>query len=282
MSIQFIQKINHDVLETAIIFLVFLVGYLITLFLLRKKTHDTRNKHQYRVRILYVAAILFLFAIAHIWVEGFSRILTGLGLVSAGILIANKETVMNLTGFFVINWRALFAENDLVKIHDVQGYVRHIGPLYLTIHEVVNNKLTGNTVRIPNGWVIAYSTTNYYIPSKLSLHHLDILVSLNSNLAIAKQLLLDIATDYLQEIYKTGADFSHSTFKGRKNKFNRLISLKPDVALLTAKQAEFADAITIRINFYALIEDTTKAKTIILERFLAQAQTNNDIQFIHS
>ncbi|AHB99143.1 mechanosensitive ion channel [Francisella orientalis] len=39
-----------------------------------------------------------------------------LRLVAAGLIIVNKETVMNLVGWIIINWRSLFSEGDYIQI----------------------------------------------------------------------------------------------------------------------------------------------------------------------
>ena len=94
--------------------------YLLALILLTSKTEDVKEKKRRRVRLLYVMAIFFIFILAQIWVEGFTQLLAILGLVSAALVITNKEIIMNFSGWLIIIWRGLFTEDDLIEIQQLK------------------------------------------------------------------------------------------------------------------------------------------------------------------
>ena len=117
------HEILVNLLSTVVAALVIAVVYLLALMLLTSKTEDFKEKKRRRVRLLYVMAIFFIFMLAQIWVEGFTQLLAILGLVSAALVITNKELIMNFSGWLIIFWRGLFTEDDLIEIQQYKGYV---------------------------------------------------------------------------------------------------------------------------------------------------------------
>ncbi|MCD8499627.1 MAG: mechanosensitive ion channel family protein, partial [Gammaproteobacteria bacterium] len=131
-------------------------------------------KHQtiMRKRLVYIMLVLDVLIVTKIWVDGFSHIITVLSLMAAGLVVANKESVMNLIGGLIISWRDLFVEGDFIQIHDFSGYVASIGVMYFKLYETTSieqKKATGRTIKIPNSFVITFCVVNFSPDSNLCL-----------------------------------------------------------------------------------------------------------------
>lgn len=88
----------------------FVIGVIVTIiyFLSRGKFDSVRQKSKFKYRLIYIAVFVYLLVLVRIWIEGFTHLFTMLSLVAAGLVVANKESIMNITGWFIINWRGLF------------------------------------------------------------------------------------------------------------------------------------------------------------------------------
>jgi small-conductance mechanosensitive channel len=73
---------------------------------------------------------VYLLLLARIWVQGFGQLIAVLGLVSAALVVINKDNIINLVGFLIIMWRGLFSENDLIQVQSFRGVVQNVGVLY--------------------------------------------------------------------------------------------------------------------------------------------------------
>ena len=115
------------------------------------------DSHKVKNRLIYVTLILFVLFCAKIWVQGFTHVFYGLSLVSAGLVVTNKESIMNLVGCGIISWRGLFAEGDYIEIADNTGVVYELGFLYFKLLEGSTADMSrgsGRFLKIPNGFVI--------------------------------------------------------------------------------------------------------------------------------
>lgn len=80
-----------------------------------------------------------------------------LGLVAAGLVVTNKESIMNFAGFLIINWRGIFTEDDFIQIQNHIGCVESIQPFYFKLYETTSTnqkQATGRAIKIPNSLVI--------------------------------------------------------------------------------------------------------------------------------
>lgn len=152
---------------------------------------------------MYLCLVIYAFILARIWVEGFAHILTVLGLVSAALVITNKETIMNLVGWLIINWRELFTEGDLIQIDKNKGYVKSIGILYLTIEEVVEKTdyiRTGKVLKIPNNVVILHPIVNFTYETRPILQKYNLSFKIDSDLGEVKVLLDEALAPIIENV----------------------------------------------------------------------------------
>ena len=71
----------------------------------------------------YIAIGFGIVIVGQIWLDGIGSIVTYLGLVSAGIAIALKDPLTNITGWMFILWRAPFTVGDRIEVGQNAGDV---------------------------------------------------------------------------------------------------------------------------------------------------------------
>lgn len=153
-------KVNNSLLLT----IVFLGSYLLCKFFLTRNIKSRKARNQYITRFKYLFFIVFMIFFIKIWVEGFSQIFTYIGFLSAALTLTQRENLMNMVGWLIINWRGLFSEGDFIRISNVSGCVKSIGLLYFTLAEGnpdFPEDKTGRIVKIPNGMVSRNPIANF-------------------------------------------------------------------------------------------------------------------------
>lgn len=180
--------------------MIYLLLYVVNI----KRSKDGGDKQKLQVRMNYVAIILFVFFAAKIWVQGFTHIFYGLSLVSAGLVVTNKESIMNLVGWCIISWRGLFIEGDYIEVGESKGYVYELGVLYFKILEssaYLSNHASGRIIKVPNGMVIN-SAIKSYTPKKHFIEkNIELLVSSSIDVSQLKQNIQSMLNADFQKRY---------------------------------------------------------------------------------
>lgn len=187
---EIINSYSIKLVNSLFLTVIFLGAYLLCKFLLTKHIKIKKIRSQYISRWKYFFFILFMFFFIKIWVEGFLQILAFFGFFAAAFTLTQRENLMNMVGWIIINWRGLFLEEDHIRIANFTGSVKSIGFLYFTLIESnpdFPNNLTGRIIKIPNGMVsrnpiMNFSqekyiecTLNFVFKPKGSLEALDVL-----------------------------------------------------------------------------------------------------------
>lgn len=160
---EIISAYSIKLINSLLLALIFLGGYLVCRFILTRKIKVKKTRHQYSIRLKYFFFIMFMIFFVKIWVDGFIQILAFFGFVSAAITLTQKDNLMNLVGWLIINWRGLFSEDDYIRISNYSGYVKSIGFLYFSLIEAspeFPESSTGRVIKIPNGLVARNPVTN--------------------------------------------------------------------------------------------------------------------------
>jgi small-conductance mechanosensitive channel len=108
-------------LRSALIIAFLVLLHLVFLRLIRNL--DVRARYRWRKTSTYIGVVLGIFLVGRIWFEGFQTVATFLGLLSAGLVIALRDLVVNIAGWFFIVWRRPFVVGDRIQIGDVNGNV---------------------------------------------------------------------------------------------------------------------------------------------------------------
>lgn len=147
------------------------------------------SRQKLKTRVMYLSGIAFVIFSAKIWVQGFTHIFYGLSLVSAGLVVSNKETIMNLVGWGIISWRGLFSEGDYIEVAGQSGIVYDVGILYfklLDANGLYPNRSTGKIIKVPNGFVINNIIKRFSIENHIIEQQVQCLVPLEKAMDVVK------------------------------------------------------------------------------------------------
>ncbi|ASK77619.1 hypothetical protein CF386_00190 [Paraphotobacterium marinum] len=237
----------HSIAAAAIIFVLSLFIY----FLFKRKFEIKKQRRQFKYRITYIGLIVLSIAMAQIWIEGLNDVFTMVALVATGLIVSNKETIMNLVGFLIINWRGIFTEGDFIQIQNFKGYVVTIRPFYFKIYETTSiskAQATGKTIKIPNNLIITAPTKTFNPETNITLSEISYMVDWSSNNRLALEITTNLINQLTEKYYKTCPHFQNHYLKRKNKELSHLISLKPKVF---AKLDHDKDkGLLICINYY--------------------------------
>lgn len=279
MQYAFLTNIYKNLFSTIIAFLVIALIYFLVNILFIRKITSKHHKQKMRVRSFYIASVIFLFLMAHVWVDGFTHLLAILGLVSAGLVVTNKEIIMNFVGWLVITWRGLFSEDDLIQIQQYKGYVQRIGILYITLHEVseASSNITGRIIRVPNGLVSNNALINFSQTSHLLEQRFAITVSSENNFAELEKKFKTVVEMELSEYYRDKQEFSESYLLKKQGR--QLTSRIRLGAKITIRQkGDGLSVVTLTAYYFCFSEDAEKIHERILLALLKLAGEEKSIK----
>lgn len=208
--IQNVTGINTDyqlkiVLSLSIIAFFWLFRVLVVRAVWRK-TENVVSRYFWRKTLTYTTVFIAIILIASIWLKGFRSLGTFLGLFSAGIAIALKDLLINISGWVFIILRRPFTARDRIQIGDVSGDVIDIRLFQFSLLEIGNwveaDQSTGRIVHIPNGRIFTDNLANYTQGFRFIWHEVPVLITFESNWKKAKELLLKIANDHTLHLSK--------------------------------------------------------------------------------
>lgn len=242
------------------------------------KVDSRRQKKKFRIRSFYISSLFFVLLMAKIWVDGFAQLFTFLALIATALVITNKETIMNFVGWLIIMWRGLFSEEDLVQLQHYKGYVKSIGVLYFEITEVdakYNTVLTGKIIKIPNGLLTNNPLINYSQTSHLLEQHIQIIITLESDIEQSEILFKTIIDTALVNFYSNKKEYSLEYIKKRNKHLIHNINLG---TVLTIKPHQIQPVgIEITARYYCFASDHEKIEQIIWHELFKKLRHNKDM-----
>ncbi|MCX7120848.1 MAG: mechanosensitive ion channel [Gammaproteobacteria bacterium] len=264
----FLHDIYGNLFDTIISLVVIALVYFLFYFFAIRKISNARQKQKSRIRAFYVACVVFVFVMAHVWVNGFTHLVAILGLVSAGLVVTNKETIMNFVGWLVITWRGLFSEEDLIQIQQYKGYVKRIGVLYFTLYEVsdTSGNITGRVIRVPNGLTSNNALVNYSQTSHVLEQRFTISVSPNNDFDYLKQTLKTVVDDLLAEFYKSQSEFTADYLSKSSKQLLSRIKLGVNVSL--SSKTDNLSSLELLTRYFCFSQDADKIRERVLLAFL--------------
>lgn len=273
MQSSFMTGFYGNLWSSAISLVVILMIYVIANFLVIRKLDDPRKKRNFRIRSFYGVVVVLLFIMAHVWVNGFTHLLAVLGLVSAGLVVTNKEIIMNLVGWLVITWRGLFAEDDLIQIQQYKGYVKRIGVLYITLYEVsdVGGIMTGRVIRVPNGLTANNALINFMQSPHLLVQQITFDVSGENDFDYLKQHVKERVESTLSALFADKKDY----FGKRDKVFFGHARL--EVKVMVAPKLDKLSTVQLIIRYYCASRDAERVREQILLALLKSVKNDQSI-----
>ncbi|MEQ9362700.1 MAG: mechanosensitive ion channel [Leptospirales bacterium] len=183
--------------------LIFLVRFLILRLLVRRDSDSTHQK-RWRINSLYITVFLAVLIVAPLWLRSLSGVLTILGIFGTGLVIVNKEVILNITGWFYIMTRRPFVMGNRVVIGATIGDVLEIRLLDTTMIEVLpreqGGQSTGRIIHVPNSLVFTHPVANSSKEFSFNWNEITVPLTPNSDWKKAREMLLKIAAESLDEI----------------------------------------------------------------------------------
>lgn len=249
---QLISRLLNTSISAAVIFC---CAFLLCLFF-TKVSKTNKERIQLRSRIVYISVIIFLLVMVRTWVEGFTHLFTMLSLVAAGLVITNKENILNLSAYLIINWRGLFSEGDHVQIQGMTGYVDSIHLMYFKLYETTDLELgqaTGKTIKIPNSLVITQPIKTFSAENCLLLCSQKFFLPKDQEPQTFRQHVLTTIDTLLSNHYKNTTAYAKGNLKRKNRNLARLINLKPTAEFnLTSESKERPELV---VQFYCYPSD---------------------------
>lgn len=267
-----------NLINTGIAFLSLMVIYLIANIVFIRKIERAKERKKIRIRTFYVVIVIFLFILERIWVEGFAHLITVLGLVSVGLVVTNKETIMNIVGWMIITWRGVFSEDDLIQIQQYRGFVKSIGLLYFTLQEVSDSdftRFTGKEVKVPNGLTANNPIINYSQTARLLLHEYAVQIPFK-NFDKLKTSVMSEIKDGLKQFYKDNKAYTQVGIQRFDRSLKNKLDLDPKMVI--GSQLDQEKPVPCTINFYCFAEDKMLLLNLISEKIikaLSKIKTDN-------
>ena len=190
------SSIQAKLIATFLAFILFFVIRRLILTGIYKFVEDVKARHQWRKITSYISFTLIFIIIAQVWFKGIESIATYLGLLSAGIAIALKEPLTNLTGWMYIVWRGPFDVGDRIQLGAQSGDVIDTNIFNFTVMEIGSwvdaDDYTGRIIHVPNGLIFTETLANYGKGFKYIWNEIPVLITFESDWKKAKELLIEI------------------------------------------------------------------------------------------
>ena len=185
-------------IASLIIILVLLVVRKALNKLIIKSDLTSSNAYFWHKLIGYTITVMMVLAVGGIWLYGVNNLATFLGLLTAGLIVALQEPVVNLAGWLFILARHPIALGDRIEIDHIRGDVIDIGPLFFSVMEIGQwvdaDQSTGRIIHIPNKLVFSNPIANYTQQFPYIWDEVPVLVTFESNWEKAKGILEEIIT----------------------------------------------------------------------------------------
>lgn len=208
--ISFAQTLFFNKFITTIVIVVVIFG--IRIIIVRRLSERTDlppiQRRQYIASVQNVALFLFILMFIVIWLEQVRTIAASLMVVAAAIVLATKEFILNISGFFFRSSVDFVSIGDRIEVNGIRGDVIDQTILGVTLLEIgpglKTNQYTGLSVYIPNSIFLANPVRNEtHLGGNFVFHLITIPLKIEADWEAAEKALLKAAKEscapYLEE-----------------------------------------------------------------------------------
>ncbi|GGA85840.1 mechanosensitive ion channel protein MscS [Neiella marina] len=168
------------------------ISLLIGIYLLRKVTFSyflkgiEPSEQQHRAStIRNASSLLIVVLIGFIWLSELQNVALSLAAFMVAIVVATKEFLQCLLGFFVWSLNRQFRIGDWIDINGMAGQVVDVDWVKTTIQEVNlsgDYSYTGKTLYIPNNTLLLYPAKNLNFMRRYVMHSFSVVREANINI----------------------------------------------------------------------------------------------------
>ncbi|MCW7753024.1 mechanosensitive ion channel family protein [Desulfobotulus sp. H1] len=169
---------------------------------------DSTVRRRWVVTVRNAAIFFVIFLIVVIWIEQLQAIGAGLVLVAAAVVVATKEFLLNIIGYFYRSACHAFTIGDRIEVNGIHGDVLDQNLMGIRLMEVGSgirtHQYTGVSVFIPNAIFLSAAVRNEtHAGEEYVFHIITITVKAGEDWPHAEALLLEAAnavcTPYLEK-----------------------------------------------------------------------------------
>jgi small-conductance mechanosensitive channel len=251
---------------------------LTVLFLLLQRVKDTVSRYDLKKIAVGMVVFIGIMLLGRVWFPWFGTWVVFIGIILGAVIVALKEVLFDLAGWFYLVWRRPLEIGDWVAVGEITGEVFDLGRLQFSLLETSRweeGKLrSGRIVHVPNGRIFRDKLVNYSKGYHYAWNEFTVRIALDSNWQQAKELLRRIVNRYIEAINRNNepviqqATAKHQLFYAK---------LAPEVyTRVVGAQIELTTRFLCepdkrRITMHAIWED-------VLREFTAA----NDIKFVYA
>ena len=203
-ALQLPEHIVQNLIVSAVIIGIILVLRFIALRLVYRHLQDTGQHYRWKKNLTYVAGALALLTISWVWIERVQAFATILGLISAGLVFALRDTVNDMAGWVYVMTRKPFDIGDRIEIGSYKGDVVDKRILKFTLLEIGNwveaDQSTGRVLHLPNQMILNQPIHNYTAEFEFIWHEIRVMLTFESNWEKAKNQLNELIHKHTQHI----------------------------------------------------------------------------------
>jgi small-conductance mechanosensitive channel len=162
------ETLSAHIITLATLIIIY-IAYKLLHFLLFSKDQEAKQKYQKLLSILFVLSILIYIIFRYI--ESFTYLLTFLGLISAALVIANREIIQNIIASIYIFFTNNIRVGDRVMVqYDTKHTIGDIVEITLMKIKLIETtdynsikeiKSTGRVIYVPNSYIFTKVFYNY-------------------------------------------------------------------------------------------------------------------------
>lgn len=265
-----------NLFESAVVIFILIVLRILVLRIVRRSTKDPAVQYKWRKNLIYGLTIIGFIVIGRIWFEGFGTLATFLGIVSAGLVIALREPLLDIAAFLYLLWRKPFDVGDRIEVGTNRGDVIDKRLFKFTILEIGNwvhaDQSTGRVIHISNHKIFSESIANYTSDFHFIWNEIEVVITFDSDWRKAKMILENIAHEHLDDFV---IDADKQIQKATNKYFIKYNYLSPNVYL----DVDDKKGIKLSLRHLTSPRKRRSISVLIWEDILDEFQKESNITF---
>ena len=204
--------VAHKLLSTTILIVtVLIIRKYVVHWIKGKETFLPTFKRQWIVRVRNITIFLILGILVVVWLEQLRTIAASIVVIAAAIVIATKEFLLNVVGFFYRTTAKFVSVGDRIEVDAIRGDVIDQSLMGITLLEIgpgdKTHQYTGNTIYLPNSLFLSATVKNEtFLWSDFVFHLMTIPIKADAQWQKAEDALLqaarDVSAPYLEKARK--------------------------------------------------------------------------------
>lgn len=198
------------------------------------------------------------------------NLLPFIAILSTGLAFAVRDSISCFIGWFVIGTDRGFKVGHIIKVDEVFGRVKDIGPILTRIQDMSGREKTGRMISIPNKFIFEKEIINLSHTYNFTQEEIRFLLTPESDFTKAQQ--------FLETALEKSLENNQSKIKNYQKRIERSAGItheetRPHVLLKTTPQGP-----EIRGKFFAEFDTINDRKANIIHHFLKQVHKTDDVE----